>query len=270
MSSEEESRVAQSSDRMRLKKVTGVETPLDFIELPKEKRDEVYRRYLVEGRDIRIESDEDSSDTDADSDDKSQGQEGVLLRRTSFMGNDEVGMRLIKEACEIYYGENTFRVRHPYFSDFLYDDTHRDFKGDISAMLRRVVLEVRADYAVVLTPEEEEEKYGGESDTRSELMILTHLLQANSVTIEVLGDIMLDGSDAKTQTTLLEMADPVKYLIEHFGDRFTIRRVHLPTRLSVDIRHYWDQPSPEAIRRVRVGHCSFVDLMQVQIQDLTA
>lgn len=268
MAPKKDLRVAQVNGQTRFEKVTGVKTPLDFLELPKEKRDEVYRYYLVKVRDIYIESSEDS-ETDTDSDDEPQVDEGALLLRTSFMGDDEVGMRLIEEAYEIYYGENTFRVRHPSFSDFLYIDTHRDFKGEISNMLRRVVLEVCTDYAMVLTPAEEDETYEGESDMRIELMTLTHIRQADSVVMEVLGDGMLDGSDGKTQTTLLQIADPVKDIIEHFGDRFTIKRVHLPTRLSINIRHYWNQPSPEAIHRVRSGFAPFEDLMQVQIQNLT-
>ncbi|KAH7154766.1 hypothetical protein DER46DRAFT_688861 [Fusarium sp. MPI-SDFR-AT-0072] len=37
--------------------------------------------------------------------------DGVLLRQQHFMGKDEVGKQLVKEAYDVYYGENHFNMR---------------------------------------------------------------------------------------------------------------------------------------------------------------
>ncbi|KAL9563868.1 hypothetical protein ACKAV7_011903 [Fusarium commune] len=47
--------------------------------------------------------------------------DGVLLRQQHFMGKDEVGKQLVKEAYDVYYGENHFNMRLHWLCEFIID-----------------------------------------------------------------------------------------------------------------------------------------------------
>src|SRR6266480_7151586 len=81
-------------------------TPAEFVELPLEERNEVYKRYLVkEDGYVQIEEGDDSdffNPTIA---------KGVILRQEYFMGSDAAGRQIVQEARQVYYTHNIFTVR---------------------------------------------------------------------------------------------------------------------------------------------------------------
>ncbi|OBT92830.1 hypothetical protein VE01_09108 [Pseudogymnoascus verrucosus] len=92
--------------------------PSEFIKFVIEERPKILWRHLVK---------EDGYIDDDDNYNK-EFAEGVLLRRERFMGDDESGKQIVKEAREIYYGENTFSVESHCLRVFLIRDTRADGK----------------------------------------------------------------------------------------------------------------------------------------------
>ena len=205
-----------------------------------------------------------------DTDDAS-GVKREILRCKEFMGDDELGNQLRTEAREIYFGENTFRVQYPCFSDFMtrgdLDYLNGDGMGNIVKMLKKVTMEVFADYTFV---DEEEDINDADyhPEERGEFSALMCLENVKLITIEILGEGLLDGSDAKTQTTLLGMSSSIRMVVEHFAPQVAVVRCHTPTGRKMDITNYFDRPCPEVIQLVQQGVAPFAALMQVQIDDL--
>jgi len=93
---------------------------------------------------------------------------------------------------------------------------------------------------------------------------------AEQVTLVLHGRGLLDGSDLATHQTMKDISFVVRRLIEHFGDRFTIKkrldRGSYPTR---SLRSYWDAPTDFARRNVRRGEATFEQVMQVEMEEWT-
>ena len=241
--------------------VTGIRTPRLFAQLPKETRARLFRRHLVQVDEIYFNA---LLDHDFDGTDDSMGVRSALLRCKRFMGDDELGEQLREEARQIYFGENTFRIKYPSLTSFLEDDTRLEL-GDIENMLKTVIVDIAADHFLV----RRRPISGAEHETRTRgITSLTRLRNATSVTIEVSGDGALDGCDSKTQTTILAMSRYIQEVIDHFGDRLIVDRKHTPTGARLDIKHFWDKPTPEEIRNVEIGIAPFWELMRVQIDNL--
>lgn len=102
------------------------------------------------------------------------------------------------------------------------------------------------------------------------------LNNAKRITLAFQGDGLLDGSDLATHQTIKDLSYAIKLLIDHFGDRFTVKKIlgaddDFTGRVSPsrDLRSYWDAPSEIARERVRQGHATFEQLIQVEIEEWT-
>ncbi|KAG5767477.1 hypothetical protein H9Q73_014206 [Fusarium xylarioides] len=67
--------------------------------------------------------------------------EGVLLLQQLFMGKDEKGKQMMKEAREVHYGENEFWVRLHWLCEFRCDQYDFGTVQPIAPLVRRLVVE---------------------------------------------------------------------------------------------------------------------------------
>lgn len=126
-------------DDERIFKMLGGRTPAQFVQLPLERRQALYRRNLVQKAPVIIEEGDDDDEMNPDI------ASGVCLRQQYFMGFNEFGKQIVKEATEVYYGENDFRVRLHWLCEFK-TDVLGDHKTPVdTASLVRGTLKVYAD-----------------------------------------------------------------------------------------------------------------------------
>ncbi|KFZ06229.1 hypothetical protein V502_09913 [Pseudogymnoascus sp. VKM F-4520 (FW-2644)] len=110
--------------------------PADFIKLPIKDRNEVYRRYLTQETNVRIEEGDDENICNP------QIKDGVLLRQKYFVGKDDAGEQIVQEAREIYYQENTFDIRSHWLGEFMIDHLADRTRFHVAPLIRRVVVTV--------------------------------------------------------------------------------------------------------------------------------
>lgn len=242
----------------------GGKTPAQFMKLPKESRNEVFRRHLVQEDYVQIE--------EGDEEDffNPKLADGVLLRQEYFMGNDEVGKQLVEEAREIYYAENTFTVRSHWLCEFVRDTLADGKPIAIEPLVRRIMVQVDTEHIhdkddFTYMPKGETEKSWVVRDLRQ----LLNFTNAEWIGIEVRGGGALDGSDLRTQQKIEEMSGIVKKLIDQFGEAFTIGKVAPKKPLFHNLRPYWDSPSAMAKQKLQAGKASFEELMQIQVEEWT-
>ncbi|KAJ9419385.1 hypothetical protein QL093DRAFT_2362343 [Fusarium oxysporum] len=94
-----------------IRRMLGGRTVPQFASLSPLKRRDLFRQYLA----------------DDDGSLNAKIADGVLLRQQHFMGKDETGKQLVKEASDVYYGENHFNVRLHWLCEFM-TDTFGDYK----------------------------------------------------------------------------------------------------------------------------------------------
>lgn len=259
--------------RRKVRRMLGAKLPSEFIKLPIGKRQEIFRRYLVKEDDyVHIE--------EGDDDDffNEEIAEGALLRQEYFMGDDEAGKQLVKEARQIYYGENTFTVRSHWLCEFICDTLADGKPMAIEPLVRRIIVRVDVEHIHDMddfTSMSEDEAEGGETEKSWVVRDLRRLLKftnAELICIEVRGGGALDGSDLRTQQKIEEMSGIVKKLIMQFGESFTIRKMMRRNDgqwTSHDMRSYWNKPTSMAKSRLPAGKTTFEELMQVQIEEWT-
>ena len=269
-------------------------TPAEFIKLPLEERNKVYRRYLVKGGYVQIEEgDDDDSFNPTIAD-------GVLLRQEYMVGNDTASKQIVQEAREVHYTENTFTVRSHWLCEFVTDTLADGKQLRIEPMVRRIMVVVDLDHIYgdnpdsdideaelfdaegkLLSPTERRKaakKLGKKASKKStpavrDLRRLLAFTQAEWIGVEIWGKGALDGSDLKTQLKIKEISKVVKELIAQFQDRFTIRKVQerLGNSYSTahDLKPYWEPPTVLAKDKFQRSIVSFQELMQIQIEEWT-
>ncbi|KAK1763071.1 hypothetical protein QBC33DRAFT_550831 [Phialemonium atrogriseum] len=101
-------------DDMKVHHMLGDLSPAQFALLPKERREAVFRDYLVKDGELVF------ADRywDYDDDGNAEIANGALLRQSDFMGSNEAGKQLVREAQEIYFRENTFFVASSCLDEF--------------------------------------------------------------------------------------------------------------------------------------------------------
>jgi hypothetical protein len=87
----------------------------EFSQLLLVERKSIFRQYLVQKQRVII------NECDDDNELNPAIANGVLLLQTLFMGKDEKGKQMVKEAREVHYGENEFRVSLYWLCEFRFD-----------------------------------------------------------------------------------------------------------------------------------------------------
>jgi hypothetical protein len=237
-------------------------TPAQFSKLPKERREAVFRRHLVQEEYVQIEEGDDEDFFNE------KIANGVLLRQEDVMGNDEVGRQLVKEARELYYSENTFTVRSHWLCEFIRDTLANGKPLSIEPLVRRIM--VRVDIRHIHDMDGFDYMAEGETQKSWVVQDLRQLLEftnAKWVGIEIWGGGALDGSDLGTQQKIQEMSGIVQQLIDRFGDTFTILKVARKKSLAHNLRPYWNSASATAKQKLLIGKASFEEIMQIQIEE---
>ncbi|KFY66178.1 hypothetical protein V496_02144 [Pseudogymnoascus sp. VKM F-4515 (FW-2607)] len=261
--------VIMEEHRRKVRQMLGGKPPSEFIKLPITKRQEVIRRFLVKEDDY-VQIEEGDDDDFFNEEDIAQGD---LLRQEYFMGDDEAGKQLVKEARQIYYAENMFTVRSHWLCEFVRDTLADGKPMAIEPLVRRIIVRVDVRHIhdmdnFTSVPEGETEKSWVVRDLRQ----LLEFKNAEFICIEVRGGGALDGSDLRTQQKIEEMSGIVKKLIMRFGEKLTIRKTMRRDDgqwTSHDMRPYWDKPTSMAKLRLPAGKVTFEELMQIQIEEWT-
>ncbi|RYP27381.1 hypothetical protein DL767_007700 [Monosporascus sp. MG133] len=252
-----------------------------------DERRAIFRKHLVQSAPVIID--------EADVDDTLNPAiaSGIFLRQQHFMGDDDIGKQLLKEAHELYYGENHFNVRLHWLLDFM-TDALGDYTTEVPvASLVKRGITVLADLHDSLSDDHTvSDEYGGQDDpesvhyrhgsgnaarwTQERLQDLFLFTEARQVTLVLLGRGVLDGSDLATHQTMKDISYVVKLLIDLLGDRFAIQKmlyretddatIPFPTR---SLRSYWAAPTELARRNVRYGAAAFEEVMQIEMEEWT-
>lgn len=268
-------------------------TSAEFIKLPLEEHNKVYRRYLVKEGYVQIE--------EGDNDDSFNPAiaNSVLLRQEYMVGSDTASKQIVQEAREVYYTENTFTVRSYWLCEFV-TDTLADGKPlRIESIVRRIMVVVDLNYIYGDNPDSDideaelydtggkllspiegrkaEKKLGKKKASKKstpavrDLRRLLAFTQAEWIGVEIWGKGALDGSDLKTQLKIKEISKVVKELIVQFQDCFTIRKVQKRPGNSYstahDLKPYWELPTALAKEKLQQSTVLFQELMQIQIEE---
>ncbi|KAJ9640278.1 hypothetical protein H2199_005817 [Coniosporium tulheliwenetii] len=238
----------------KVRRILNGLSPAEFASLPLEARHEVYTRHLVK-ENGRVLIDE------ADDEDflNPEIAQGVILRQEYFMGADAVGRRIVEEAREVYYTQNTFAVQSHWLYEFMVDTPPAASQIVVRVDLRHV--EDTGQFA-------SKAKKGKEkSAVVRDLEGLMKVENAEWIGIEI------EGSDLRTQQKIKEMSKIVKRLIERFGERLTIGKVQRKPGdrhgTYGDLKPYWRKPTAQAKENLRRCKASFEEVMQIQIEEWT-
>jgi hypothetical protein len=271
--------------------------PADFVNLPDEDRNTVYRRYLTQEQNVMIE--------EGDEEDffNPKIADGVLLRQQYRVGNDEAGKQIVQEARKTYYQENTFTIRSHWLGEFMIDTLADGTRFHVAPLIRSILVTVDLEniWGDELVDDDDDIGVSGESQqeymrrvmekrnkkpaprrraapkvmrTIQQLRQLLSFKNAEWIGIEIRGRGALDGSDLKTQIKIKEISGIVKQLVQTFGTRFTISKVAVDQEgysrnVYHNLRPYWDSPTSEDRASVRRGDPTIQALMRVQIDDWT-
>ncbi|KAM5528703.1 hypothetical protein FOXYSP1_19184 [Fusarium oxysporum f. sp. phaseoli] len=272
-----------------IRRMLGDRTIAQFASLSLPDRRALFRRNLVQQQPVFIE--------EADDDDSLNPgiADGVLLRQQHFVGKDETGKQLVKEACDVYYGENHFNVRLHWLCEFM-TDTLSDYKTKVPvAPLIKDSITVIVDSYDALDdfylhedgcdsdsgtddPDSVHYRHGtGKAArwTQKRLQDIFLFTNAQHITLVLHGRGLLDGSDLATHQMIKDISYVVKLLIQKFGDRFAIRKMisrgggHGGSYPWRSLRSYWDPPTETARQKVRRGEATFEQVMQVEVEKWT-
>ncbi|KAH6957457.1 hypothetical protein DER45DRAFT_604267 [Fusarium avenaceum] len=119
---------------------------------------------------------------------------------------DETGKQLVKEACDVYYGENHFHVRLHWLYEFM-TDILSDHKTKVC------VAPLIKDSITVIV-----DLY----DALNDFFLYEDGCDSDSV---LYGRGLLDGSDLATHQMIKDISYVMKLLIQKFGDKFAIRKM---------------------------------------------
>ncbi|KAK0761666.1 hypothetical protein THAR02_09858 [Trichoderma harzianum] len=171
--------------------------------------------------------------------------------------------KLLRDARERFYGGNEFLVWWHGLGDFLSGvSTDAIENCPVDRIVRNVT--VRYDMG-------EDKKYWLGKDLVTELERLLCLENPKRLSIEIIGEGNLDGSDIKTQQLLKDACFIVNQLKAHFGARFEIRKgsrdsTLLPSRHVYPLTSYWDEPDDLMRQKVRIGVANNEENMRVQVE----
>jgi hypothetical protein len=236
----------------------------DFAHLPPDQRQAIIRENLTQSGPIVV-HDRRPHEVSPDIAD------GHLLRDEEFVGDDHAGSQLAKEAFELYYRENTFRVPLDGLRDFAMDRYECDPKKiPIAHLVGGLIVQVDLH--------DEEALYDRNCDneccvgqwTRDRLQTLFSFTNARQVTVALHGPGFLNGLDIVTQQTIMDITKVIKRLIDRFGDRFDITKSIDGDSPPLSLRCYWDPPDDLARENIRSGVFTPKHLMQLQIDEWTA
>ncbi|OAQ62468.1 hypothetical protein VFPPC_06908 [Pochonia chlamydosporia 170] len=262
---------------VELRQMLGGRSVAQFGRLPQAERNALFRHHLVHNHIIVSEAeDDDGCDPRIAS--------GFLLRQHRFMGNDETGKQLVKDANGIYYGENRFLVRLHWLCEFMSERLEgEETDAPIAPLVGNIIVEVdlhdnkheRLKYDSDGESDCDGIANGGESSrlaawTVNRLRDLFLFTKATSITLRLQGGGMPDGSDLATHQTIKDIAEVVKELIGSFGNRFEIgKMLDSGDRPYQSLRDYWMRPTEQARINVSIGCASFKEMMQIEIEEWT-
>jgi hypothetical protein len=252
-------------------------TAAEFVKLPVEERNAVYKRYLVTEAIVQIEEGDDNDFFNPELAD------GVLLRQEYLVGYDEGGKQVAKEAREIYYRQNLFIVRSHWLCEFLVNTLADSRPFRVESLVRKIIVTVDLEHihdsmGIPSSPEPRGKRKGTGTDNIEEvepwavrdLKQLLTFTNADWIGIDIRGGGALDGSDLSTQQKIKEISGVVKQLILQFPrQRLRIRKVSPTCAKYHDLKPYWTPPSTQAKQNLRNGRASFLELMQIQIEEWT-
>lgn len=229
-------------------------TVAEFALLESDMRKEIYRTHLLRDDAILNMLDDGPDFTDMPN--------GTMLLHEYYMGRDETGRLLVKEAREFFYRENTFAVPSHRLVDFMQDPLVDGKPVEVAQLVKGITVRVY-DVDSPAGPKEDEVKWKG----------LHHLSQfptATPIDIELQVGGAINGMDLTTQQMIRDISGVVKGLIGRFGDGLSIRTESVVSLMICNIRPYWDAPEVDAVERLRRGlDYSFKELMQIQIAKWT-
>ncbi|PVH67547.1 hypothetical protein DL98DRAFT_398978, partial [Cadophora sp. DSE1049] len=214
-------------------KMLGGKTPAEFALLPEEERKKLYRdRLWLPDEPIHVRDGDHGPFSDPEMANR------MMLLQEYNMGRDEVGKRLVKEARDFYYTENSFVVPSERMGDFV-QGTLLDGKP--------------------------------KSWVARDLRYLSKFTNATWIEIEIWVGGTMDGMDLRTQQKIKELSGIVKELIDQFGDAIAISKASADGIHRHDIRPYWNPPTAAAKEKLGVDKaCSFEELMRIQIEAWTS
>ncbi|KAJ6436770.1 alpha-L-fucosidase [Purpureocillium lavendulum] len=246
-----------------VRKLLGGRTIADFARLPDNTRKATFRRRLVQPTPVIIEEGDDDDSVNP------KIADGVLLRQEYFMGDNDVGRRLVKEATETYYGENSFVVRCHWLGEFMADSLADSITSVQIAPLVRGTITVRADVRSHVASSNTD---GGILEMcqwrRDWLEKLFGFVNASHILFVLFSDGPWDGRDPRTQRLLQDIAPVVKRLLAKFGERFDIIRQPSPASSRFQShRLYWTTPTEAARQGVAESKATFEQTMQLSIEE---
>ncbi|KAH6982572.1 hypothetical protein EDB80DRAFT_735916 [Ilyonectria destructans] len=273
----------------RVREMLGDRTVAQFSELPLVERKHIFRQHLVQDERVIIEEGDDGNEMNPDL------AYSPLLLQQFFMGDDDIGKQMVKEAREVYYGENEFWVRLHWLCEFKWNGlgTFDEARLPIAPLVRSITIETSLhdhyydsddshdDSAYSNDDERDEERSEDPSRirpstgnsarrTRRRLEDLFLFTNAEKITLVLRGNGPLDGSDPTTRQTIADLSVTVKRLIDFFGNRFTIEKwpsgKPRPTR---SLLSYWNAPTELTRRDIMEGRATTEQRMQVELEKWT-
>ncbi|OBS16141.1 hypothetical protein FPOA_13211 [Fusarium poae] len=262
----------------------------EFSQLPLVQRKSIFGQHLVQPQRVIIEEGDDGHEMNA------AIANGVLLLQQLFMGKDEKGKQMIKEAREVHYGENEFWVRLHWLCEFRCDQYDFGTVLPIAPLARRLIVETDqtdlhdgydAENDMDDNPFYPHDGIGDRKEnidpnhirpsgdivarrTRKRLEELFLFVNAEEITLVLRGGGPSDGSDAATRQTIADISVTVKRLIEFFGNRFAIEKWSKNrSRSTRNLVSYWSKPTDLTRRDVNEGRASFQQQMQMDVERWT-
>jgi len=256
----------------QVKEMLGGLGPAEFVQLPRDQRNNVYKRHLVkqEGN-VRVDEADDDNDLNPEI------TQGVILMQEWCVGSDEAGRQIMQEAREIYYMENSFEVRSHWLREFLADTLVDGKARKVEELVRMITVIVDIRHPWQGQGHVSKSKGERKSEAVQDLeQLLKCADEVELIMIEIRGGGAADGSDLGTQMKIKEICKIVKELISKFGDeRVRIwKRLQLPAmpaqKFLRNLTGYWKAPGVGVKDRLWASKTtSFEELMQVQIEDWT-
>ncbi|OAQ71917.1 hypothetical protein VFPPC_15045 [Pochonia chlamydosporia 170] len=240
-----------------LRGVLGGRTIQEVSDLPMEKRTELLRSVLVqENQPIVINAMACLSQL------ASHVTPAKILAPKELPGFDTSLSRLLKEAQEIYYGENHFVVDLCWLHDFVFDRTGGCgvSRGSVAEWVKQLTV------VIDITHDKDEEQ---RDLVLEQLRYLERFKKAERVTIELQGGGMLNGSDLATHTKMKTITPAVRELVDMFPVHQLLIHKVICNGSFQNIRNYWNDPTDADIADVRLGRADFAAVMRVQTKSWT-